>query len=1020
MTVLVTALFVLILVWVSWRYLRDRDPLLLDVMAIFAAVAMLFVLAVLSRLIGAPPRPVRGLVSALLLAQPFLTLRLVSRLRPVPRWLLAVVAAGWIVSAVPVLLLPRPLKSLIVWPLVVVFFASESAAAWLFAVEARRRGGAARIRLWCAADGTALFGAALLVAGGGSGLAADARAVAMVSALLYLLAFVPPHWLRRGWSWHAPYAVMRRLLAAPVHEPAALTWQSYCQGARSVLGADAVVVLMPSGAGTVRIAGAAGLRSAKDEWSRRDLEEVLESHLPIDALAGWTHPPALAVTLAQASNTRFLTAAAVHTADGLAALLMLDRYRSLFADDDVALFSDLAAQAAALAGRARALAERERLAAIVESSHDAIIAQTVDGVVTGWNGGAQELYGYDRTEVLGRPASLLLPSDGQDAEMQVLRRVAGGERIRQHRVRHRRKNGTIVMVSLTLSPISDQDGHVTGIAAISQDITERRRAEAMFEGLLEAAPDAAICVTGNGTITLINAQAERLFGYHREELLGRPVDILIPERARASHPLHRDNLARLDNRSTARGQAMTAVRKDGTEFPAEISLSALETDQGVIVSAAVRDVTERLIAQHERERLIAQAERDAGERQLQHARRLESLGQLAGGVAHDFNNIMAVITNYTELLTETLEEPMPSPADLAGARQDLEQVSRAAERATRLTKQLLAFGRRDITQAQVLSLNHVIGDIEPMLRRTLGEHIHLITTLDRQLRPVYADAGQLEQILVNLAVNARDAMPSGGTLSIETSPADIGAADTTTTNVPAGRYVRLRVSDTGVGMPPEVIERAFEPFYTTKPKGSGTGLGLATVYGIATAAGGDVRLYSEAGIGTTVTVMLPSVEAPADNDAITSDSEPATATTPATETILLVEDEDALRQVATRILARAGYQVLAATGGAQAIHIAQSRSDAIHLLLTDVIMPKMMGNEVAARIQTIRPELPVLYMSGYAEPVLTENGTLPDGVTIIEKPFTTRELLDRVHAKLHQPHPDASAAPPPTEHTPAR
>ncbi|MFI5893515.1 PAS domain S-box protein [Actinoplanes sp. NPDC051513] len=1012
MTVLVTALFVLILVWVSWRYLRDRDPLLLDVMAIFAAVGMLFVLAVFSRVVGEPPRPTRGLVSALLLAQPYLTLRLVRRLRPVPRWLIAAVAVGWILSAIPVLVLPRPLPSVIIWPCVIVFFAGETTAAWLFAKEARRRGGAARTRLWCAAGGTALFGAALLMAGGGQALAADARAVAMVSALLYLLAFVPPHWLRRGWSWRAAYAVMRRLLAAPVHEPAALTWQAYCQGAAEVLGADAVVVLMPAAAGTIRVAGAAGIRSADYECTGRDLGELLAAHGTIDALAGWTHPPAVAVKLAQVTNTRFVSVAAVNTADGLGALLVLNRYRRLFADDDVSLFTELAVQAGSLAGRARALAERERLAVIVESSHDAIIAFTVDGVVTSWNTGAEKLYGYRRAEVLGRHVSVLFPPGAQETEARLLDRVIEGERIQQHRVPHRRKDGTTMTVSLTLSPISDQDGQVTGIASISRDITERQRAEAMFEGLLEAAPDAIVGVTRDGTITLINAQAERLFGYRREELLGQSIDVLVPGRVRAGHRLQREHyFAQPRSRPMGGGQALTAVRKDGSEFPAEISLSALDTDRGLIVSAAVRDVTERLIAQHERERLIAQAERDAGERRLQHARRLESLGQLAGGVAHDFNNILAVITNYAELLAETMECPAPEPADLAAARKDLEQISRAAERATRLTKQLLAFGRRDITQAQVLSLNHVIADVEPMLRRTLGEHIHLITSLDRQLWPVYADASQVEQILVNLAVNARDAMPGGGTLSIDTSNAELDTDDITGDLQP-GRYVRLRVSDTGTGMPAEVIERAFEPFYTTKPKGSGTGLGLATVYGIATAAGGDVHLYSEAGIGTTVTVVLPAVDAPADTDTTIAvpDSTPA-ADTPATETILLVEDEDALRQVATRILARAGYHVLAATGGAQAIHIAQTHPDPIDLMLTDVIMPKMMGNEVAAHVQAIRPDLPVLYMSGYAEPVLTENGTLQDGVTIIEKPFTSRELLHRVHTTLRQTRPDASAEP---------
>jgi signal transduction histidine kinase/CheY-like chemotaxis protein len=492
--------------------------------------------------------------------------------------------------------------------------------------------------------------------------------------------------------------------------------------------------------------------------------------------------------------------------------------------------------------------------------------------------------------------------------------------------------------------------------------------------------------------------------------------VLVPQRLRHGHVEDRDRyFAHSRNRPMGAGAPLSAVRKDGTEFPAEISLSSVNTGQGMIVTTSIRDVTDRLIAQTERERLIAQAERDASERRLQHARRLESLGELAGGVAHDFNNILAVISNYTAMSIETLESP--DPADLAEVRNDLGQVGRAAERAARLTKQLLAFGRRDITQATVLNLNHVIGDVEQMLRRSLGEHIHLITGLDRQLWPIHADAGQLEQILVNLAVNARDAMPGGGTLSIDTSNAELGEDDVAGTRLEPGRYVRVRVSDTGSGMPPEVIERAFEPFYTTKPKGSGTGLGLATVYGIATAAGGDVRLYSEAGIGTTVTVILAAVdvltETPAHATAADgSVAQPATAPdsdTPPNETILMVEDEDDLRQITARILTRAGYQVLTASGGTQAIHLAQTHSGPLHLLLTDVIMPKMMGNEVAVHVRRLRPDVPVLYMSGYAEPVLTENGTLPDGVTLIEKPFTSQELLHRIHTFLHRT-PDEPAA----------
>jgi PAS domain S-box-containing protein len=662
----------------------------------------------------------------------------------------------------------------------------------------------------------------------GVGLAVASRCVAVVSTLMYVLAFLPPGWLRRVWSWGAAYSLMRRLLVAPIDEPAQQTWRRYCQGAKEVVGADDVVVLLPAEPGTVRAVGQTALPSTEQCYRDGDVDPLLAATTTIDARTRRPRAPQVAVDLARASGARFVTATPLDLSGRRGVLVLLNRYRTLFADDDVALSAELGAQAAAVAERAGVLSERQRL-------------------------------------------------------------------------------------------------------------------EAMFRGLLEAAPDAIVGVTRDGRITLINAQAERLFGYRRHELLGQSVDILVPKRVRAEHPRHREHyFAHPKARPMGAGMALVAVRKDGSEFPAEISLSALETDQGVIVSAAVRDVTERLEAQAERERLAAQTERDAAERRMQHARRLESLGQLAGGVAHDFNNILAVIANYAELLTDTLDTPEPSAEDLAAARADLGQIGRAAERATRLTKQLLAFGRREITQAEVLNLNGVIGDVEQMLRRVLGEHIHLITGLDPNLWPVFADPSQVEQILVNLAVNARDAMPTGGTLSIDTTNTELEHADIAGSTIQPGRYARLRVSDTGTGMPPDVAERAFEPFYTTKPQGAGTGLGLATVYGIATAAGGDVRLYSESGIGTTVTIVLPATE--------TADStpeanvtgrrvppEPAAAGAPDRETILLVEDEDALRDATSRILTRAGYRVLPAAGGAEAVRTAATHPEPIGLLLTDVI-----------------------------------------------------------------------------------
>ncbi|PRY29898.1 PAS domain-containing hybrid sensor histidine kinase/response regulator [Pseudosporangium ferrugineum] len=1008
----IAAVYLLVFLWVSGSYLRHRDPLLIDVMLIFGAVSMNLVPSLIRLLWGEPPEAVLALSDALVLGQPFFTLHLVSRLRRVPPWAVwgAALASAACVAAVFVLTPPLPAAT--GWLIVSVMFGVEAVAAALLASEARRRGGAARTRLGFAAAGTALFGVVFLTAGAHERLRTVLLTLAGVSALMYLLAFAPPRSLRRLWSWGAAYAVIRALVTMPADHSAEQTWRRYCEGARGVLGADAVAVLVPGKDGAVRVISEP--RSALDDESypAGELDALLrQAACTIDALAGWTRPPRLAVDLAHATGTRFVRAAP-RAVDG-GALVMLRRYRTLFADDDVTLFSELGGQAAVLADRAEVLEEQQRLVTLVESSDDAIIGKTPDGIVTSWNGGARQLYGYAAEEVIGRHAAMLFPAGQEQTETRILERVGRGERIIQYETEQRRKDGGTTTVSLTSSLVRDVAGNPLGVACVARDISERLRAEAMFRGLLEAAPDAMLGVTEDGRITLINREAERMFGYPRDELLGQSIGILVPPRARPrDFQRWRDYFLRARRRPGGPGKTLHAVCKDGVEFPVEVNLSTLETDEGVTVCVAVRDVTDRVQAQAERERLAAQAERDAAERRLQHTRRLESLGQLAGGVAHDFNNILAVIASYTELLLETLSEPVPAPADLAAARTDLGQISRATERATRLTKQLLAFGRREITNAQVLILNHVVGDVEQMLRRTLGEHIHLITHLDRDLWPTFVDPGQFEQILVNLAVNARDAMPSGGTLSIDTANTRLDDADVAEQpSLEPGRYVRVRVSDTGCGMPPEVAERAFEPFFTTKPQGAGTGLGLATVYGIATAAGGHVRILSEPGIGTTVTIVLPASDA----EPVAARAEgPAAGTVPAPEapreTILLVEDEDALREATGRTLTRAGYRVLVANGGPAALRLVEEHSGPIDLLLTDVLMPVMMGNEVAARVGALRPGIAVLYMSGYAQPVLTENGTLPAGVEIVEKPFTRDALLERVRARLHRIRPQERTA----------
>ena len=387
------------------------------------------------------------------------------------------------------------------------------------------------------------------------------------------------------------------------------------------------------------------------------------------------------------------------------------------------------------------------------------------------------------------------------------------------------------------------------------------------------------------------------------------------------------------------------------------------------------------------------------EDQLIEAQRLESLGQLASGVAHDFNNLLAVILNYvsfvSEEITAAVSEEITAATGPAVARHlesasaDLAQIRKAAERAAELTHQLLVFARREVVRPQVLDLDSVVSAVEEMLRRTLGEHIEVVIKPAGDLWPVLADSGQLERVLVNLAVNARDAMPDGGTLTIDT--ANITDADTMAgvPSAPPGRKVRLRVSDTGTGMAADVIQHAFEPFFTTKEAGAGTGLGLATVYGILAQAEGNIQIYSEPGTGTTFTITLPVTT----ETAIPILEPVPYQRVPKGETVLVVEDSAALREVTKRIFTRNGYQVITAANGPEALDIACAHAGEIHLLVTDVVMPHMLGKEVAEKMRAIKPEIEVLFMSGYARPVLTSQGRLDPNVALVEKPFSEADLL---------------------------
>jgi hypothetical protein len=507
-------------------------------------------------------------------------------------------------------------------------------------------------------------------------------------------------------------------------------------------------------------------------------------------------------------------------------------------------------------------------------------------------------------------------------------------------------------------------------------------AHSTFEQLLEAAPDAIVGVDSEGKIVLVNGQVEALFGYPREDLLGERVEILVPERFRTEHPRHRDRyFAEPRTRPMGAGLNLCGLRRDGTEFPAEISLSSIETDGGRLATAAVRDVSDR--AESEREKALQE--------QLDQSRRLESVGQLAGGIAHDFNNILGVIMNYAEFVADELPPGSKSV-------EDVEEIRRAAERAAALTRQLLIFSRREVVQPEQLDLRKVVAELENLLHRALGERVELSTRFGEGLSTVEADPGQIEQVLVNLAVNARDAMPDGGRLLIEVEDVELDEEYTYMhPDTEPGRYVRLKVSDTGVGMEGETTRRAFEPFFTTKGKGEGTGLGLATVYGIVTGAGGRIDIYSEPGMGTTIKVHLPaSAVAPSFGSDRAAERPRGNG-----EVVLVAEDEPDVRRMAERILGKGGYSVIGTSGGEEALEACRRTEQSIHLLLTDVIMPGMLGTELVERVKAIRPELEVIFISGYSHEVLAPEALAEqDGAAFIEKPFNAGELLRAVRDRL--------------------
>jgi two-component system cell cycle sensor histidine kinase/response regulator CckA len=599
-------------------------------------------------------------------------------------------------------------------------------------------------------------------------------------------------------------------------------------------------------------------------------------------------------------------------------------------------------------------------------------------------------YGYSREEFLAMTIEdLRSPEDVAKLRGYLAAQSSDGRTaLRRAGVwRHRRKDGTSLDVEVTTHDHEFEGRPASVVLAL--DVTDRvrgqealRRSEARYRDLFENATDLIATTDVDGCLTAVNQAFKRTLGYEAAELLGKPILELVPSEwhERLEHARH--GKVHREVESTVYEHDLMA--KDGSRIRVEVASRLLEEDgRPAGVEAICRDISDRTRA-------------DKLEGQLRQAQRLESVGRLAGGIAHDFNNLLTVISGYTEAL---LAEHEP------GSAPELVEIAAAAKRAATLTHQLLAFSRRQVLQPRVIDLNDVVSGLMPMLTRLIGADIELAARLDRELDHVHADPSQIEQILVNLVVNARDAMPNGGALTIETTNVDIDAEYIEQhPEATPGRHAMLAVTDTGTGMTSETIAQMFEPFYTTKPIDRGTGLGLSTVYGIVKQSGGSIWVYSEPGKGSSFKVHLPASLAPLT-------AEPRTLGQPiapnGTETILIAEDEPALRALTARMLASRGYSVIAADTPQDALRLLDADDRSIDLLLTDLVMPQMDGHELARRVHERLPGLRVLYMSGYADTVVTRNVSheLPP---LLEKPFSAGDLARTVREVLDAPSPRAT------------
>ena len=645
-------------------------------------------------------------------------------------------------------------------------------------------------------------------------------------------------------------------------------------------------------------------------------------------------------------------------------------------------------------GRApgRVAPKAEWLRAVVETAVDGVILIDAQGSVLMFNPACEKLFQYAADEVIGQNVKVLMPAlyrDSHDGYLGNYHRTGERKIIGIGReVLGRRKDGSTFPMHISVGETKQDEGSSIFVG-ILHDLTERERVEgilresaAQLRAVVDTAVDGVILIDADGRILRFNPACEKLFRYQADEVIGANVKMLMPEPYRSGHDGYIRNFVTTgEKKIIGIGREVIGRRKDGSTFPMDLSVGEAKQDGSSIFVGVIHDLTDR----------------KRTEAQLIQAQKMEAVGQLSGGIAHDFNNLLTVIVGNAEHLSEQLS-----------ARQDLkrlaEDICNAGERGAELTQRLLAFGRKQLLRPVETECNKLLDSIHKLLRRTLREDVEVTTQLDPELRVAFADPSQLESAILNLALNAQDAMSSGGRMIISTANASLDNREHNIhPDVRDGAYVVIAVTDNGEGMPKAVLDRAFEPFFTTKEVGKGSGLGLSMVYGFAKQSNGHVSIYSEPGLGTTVRIYLPALTAKAKDAAAPV---PWEVVPSGAETVLIVEDDPFVRSYAVMSLQTLGYHVIAAVDGREAMQQLQTGAH-IDLLFTDIVMPGgVNGWELAGLARKTRPDLRVLLTSGYALETLAADGHLQEGSAILSKPYRKAELARRLREALSLPLPN--------------